>query len=84
MYGNNITAFQEIPVYLKSANKSPIFIRAFYRFHLRRAFGIEGISFLGNAKREITYLMGSGMYIKLKDLISVGGFPMYSDDIELG
>lgn len=84
MYGNNITAFQEIPVYLKSANKSPIFIRAFYRFHLRRAFGIEGISFLGNAKREIIYLMGSGMYIKLKDLISVGGFPMYSDDIELG
>lgn len=78
-----ISVLQDIPMYLNQESNS-IFLNYYYRFHIRRSLGIEGLNILGSNKRSINYLMGSGMYIKLTDLIGVHGFPNLSDDITLG
>ncbi|WHT91517.1 glycosyltransferase family 2 protein [Bacillus cereus] len=84
--GDMPTVYQQIPYVIQNVNtKTPKVIDLLSIWHIRRSLGIEGYNFFSKkSKKDIFYLMGSGMYIRVDELLNVGGFPDYSDDIALG
>lgn len=79
------SVYQQIPITLSGLDRKNIFLSSYSIWRIRRSLGIEGISFFSRKKmKNIQYCMGSGMYINLKDLKEIEGFPEHSDDIALG
>lgn len=74
--------FQQIPLSIYPVNNN-IFVKNYFIQHLRRNLAIEGRNILFK-EGNVRYLSGSGMIIETDLLKKIGGFPKFSDDIELG
>lgn len=77
-----VDIYQQTPLILKLSSNSK-WVNNYYIHHIRRSLTTEGAP-LFKKKKKVLYLMGSGMFINIKTLLDIGGFPQYSDDIELG
>lgn len=76
--------YQQIACITKNINENSFFSKIFSIWHYRRSLGIEGVRDVKARERYVKYCIGAGSFYFYKDIVDIGGFPIYSDDIELG